>query len=159
MKHAGGIIIREATPADSPALADIFLTTRQSTFYWMDPRSFSVSDFSQQTEGERVFLAATPSGEAVGFISVWVNACFIHHLFIISAYQRQGIGQLLISSLFSWLPLPYRLKCLLLNADAQAFYQKHGWQQLEVGSADGEGFILFELKDKPAIISPAHFHE
>lgn len=159
MKHAGGIIIREATPADSPVLANIFLTTRRSTFYWMDPRSFSVSDFSQQTAGERIFLAATPTGEVVGFISVWVNACFIHHLFILPSYQRQGIGQLLISSLFSWLPLPYRLKCLLLNQDAQAFYLKNGWQQLETGSTDGEEFILFELKDKPAVTSPAHFHE
>lgn len=159
MKHAGEIIIREATPADSPVLANIFLVARQSTFDWMDPGSFSLLDFSAQTEGERVFLAESPTGEVVGFIAVWVNACFIHHLFILPAYQRQGIGQRLINSLLAWLPLPYRLKCLVRNEAALAFYRQNGWQQLETGNTDGEEFILLELKDIPAVISPARFHE
>jgi GNAT superfamily N-acetyltransferase len=153
------IVIREAIAADTAAVADIFLTVRQQTFYWIDAHTFHLSDFEKQTEGERIFVAVIPTGDIVGFMAVWENARFIHHLFILPSYQRQGVGQQLVASLFAWLPLPYLLKCLVQNVTAQAFYNKNGWQQLEVGNMDGEEFILYELTEKSRIISPDHSRE
>jgi ribosomal protein S18 acetylase RimI-like enzyme len=96
------IKIRKAIESDIPQLEDLFLITRQKTFYWENPAKFKLEDYGQATAGETVFVAEDESGAIVGFISVWVqdHPPFIHHLFVDPNHQRKGIGELLIRSLF-----------------------------------------------------------
>lgn len=141
------IIIRKALLSDTEKLARVFLDSRRHTFYWQDPEQFQLEDFEKQTEGEVVVLAENEEGTVLGFISVWEHELppFIHHLYIAQDHQRKGIGRLLIQDLISWLPLPYRLKCLTRNKNALAFYKKTGWIEVEVGFSEGEEYLLLEL--------------
>ncbi len=106
------IIIRKAESKDSENLARLFLETRRKTFYWQDQSQWELEDFYKKTEGEVIFLAENETKTLLGFISIWEQDSYLHNLFIAPSHQRKGIGTLLIQSLFSWLPLPYTLKCV-----------------------------------------------
>lgn len=138
--------IRKAKESDTPHLEKIFLIVRQQTFTWENPDKFKLTDYKNATKGETVFLAEE-EGEIVGFISVWEHDVhpFIHHLFIAPAHQRKGIGTLLIKNLFTKLPRPYRLKCVLKNKDAIAFYLKINWLEIDRGIGEDGEYVLFEL--------------
>ena len=141
------INIRKALPSDAENLAAVFLDSRRRAFFWQDLARFQLEDFEKQTVGEVVFLAENKEGIVLGFISVWEHESppFIHHLFITPDHQRKGIGRLLIQSLFSWLPLPYRLKCMTKNKKALAFYRDIGWIEVDQGFGEGEAYFLLEL--------------
>ena len=139
--------IRKAEVGDIPELETLFLVTRQCAFNWESPDKFKLEDFKKSTFGETIFVAEDDSSIIVGFISVWQQDTipFIHHLFVAPNHQRRGIGKQLIERLFTYLPLPYRLKCMSKNKAASAFYHKHGWVEVGKGlSEDGE-YLLLEL--------------
>lgn len=147
VKKINHITIRKAKPSDTESLAQLFLEARCSTFYWQDTTLFQLQDFEQQTIGEVIFVAENAEQKILGFISVWEKdrPVFIHHLFIASAHQREGIGTLLVHSLFSWLPFPYRLKCLERNQNTLAFYRKTGWIEIDQGLTKEGKYLLMEL--------------
>lgn len=138
--------IRKAKESDIHQLEKIFLVVRQQTFTWDNPNKFKLEDYKNATDGETVFVAEE-DGRIVGFISVWERDAhpFIHHLFISADHQRKGIGTLLIKSLFAWLPRPYRLKCVLKNQGAIAFYLKNHWLEIDRGIGEDGEYVLFEL--------------
>lgn len=140
------IKIRKAIESDIQQLEKIFLVARQQTFTWENPDKFKLADYKNATEGETVFVAEE-EGKIVGFISVWEKDIhpFIHHLFIAPGHQRKSIGTLLIKNLFSWFPRPYRLKCVLKNQDAIAFYLKNNWLEIDRGIGEDGEYVLFEL--------------
>jgi predicted acetyltransferase len=139
--------IRKSKEIDIPQLEKLFLVTRQQTFNWEKPDKFKLTDYKNATEGETVFVAEEDNGEVIGFVSVWEKDThpFIHHLFIAPDHQKKGIGALLIRNLFAWLPLPYRLKCVLKNQDALAFYLKNKWLEIDRGIGEDGEYVLLEL--------------
>jgi GNAT superfamily N-acetyltransferase len=141
------IKIRGARESDTPQLERLFLIARQKTFVWENPEKFKLEDYRESVTGETVFVAEDESGTIVGFISVWElgRPPFIHHLYVAPNHQGEGIGQLLIGSLFSWLPTPYELKCLVKNKRALAFYQKNNWVVVGEGSSEDGEYLLLEL--------------
>ena len=145
MKSEKHIKVRKAQPEDFVALAHLFLQSRRSAFRWQDAAQFKLEDFYTQTAGEVIFLAENEDGKLLGFISGWEADSFLHHLFISPQHQRAGIGTLLLNSLFSWLPLPYRLKCVAKNESALAFYRKNGFIEIGRGSGDDGEYVLLEL--------------
>lgn len=146
------IKIRKANCEDTLQLEKLFLETRQATFTWEPLEKFRIEDYKKSTEGETVFLAEDDGGKAIGFISVWTQdpPPFIHHLFVSPFNQRQGIGKLLIQSLFSWLPPPYRLKCVARNKDALAFYLNNNWIEVGQGISEDGDYFLLELNSVDA---------
>lgn len=141
------ITIRKATEADTPQLERLFLITRRQTFHWEKPNKFKLEDYKKETSGETVFVATHDSGEILGFISVYDKdrPPFIHHLFVAPDHQRKGIGELLIKSLYPWLPRPYRLKCLVRNREALAFYRKNHWIEIDCGVTKEGEYLILEL--------------
>ncbi|OUJ71772.1 GNAT family N-acetyltransferase [Hymenobacter crusticola] len=135
------LIIRKAQSSDSAQLAKIFLESRRSGFYWLDPERFQLDDFERQTQGEIVWVAEW-NGELAGFISVEEEDAFIHHLFVAPGYQRLGIGRRLLQSLRTWLPTPYTLKCLTKNKKAQAFYKKNNWRIVGEGRSGTGAYLV-----------------
>lgn len=137
--------IRKARSGDTPQLEQLFLEARRHTFYWEDPAKFQLGDYQKQTVGEEVFVGETD--HIVGFISVWSQdrPPFIHHLFVSPEHQRKGVGTRLVHSLASWLPPPYRLKCLVQNLGARIFYKKMGWVEIAEGVSEEGDYILLEL--------------
>lgn len=141
------IQIRLATASDHPELSRIFLSARRESFVWCDPLSFHLHDFAKQTTGEKIYLADGADFGALGFISIWEPDGFVHHLYVAPEWQGCGIGTLLLQSLHAWLPLPYRLKCLLANTVAYDFYLKRGWREIETGSDPLGDYALMELTE------------
>jgi GNAT superfamily N-acetyltransferase len=139
------IQIRLATSLDIPDLARIFLSARRSAFHWCDPSVFKLDDFSDQTAGEVIYLAHDECSGILGFVSIWQEDAFVHHLFVAPEHQGKGIGTMLLQSLHSWLPLPYRLKCLCENSAAHGFYLKSGWKELGKGADPLGDYTVMEL--------------
>ena len=145
------MIIRPATPEDHPALAELFLATRRETFYWI--HSQTLEDFAEQTAGEAIHVAEDEGGELLGFISVWVEDQFIHHLFISPQHQRRGVGRALLEDLAARLPGPFTLKCFTANTRALSFYHALGWRDAGCGEVAEGSYLLLEWwpsRDSPA---------
>lgn len=142
------MILRAATPADHPALAELFLRARRIAFTWISPASIQLDDFAEQTEGEHIHLAEDEAGGILGFISLWESESFIHHLFVSPDQQRKGIGAALLDDLFDRLPGPFRLKCLLPNQAALAFYRGHGFAEIGQGTSVEGDYLLLEARQR-----------
>jgi GNAT superfamily N-acetyltransferase len=144
------IHIRKAQVSDTEGLAAIFQESRRRAFRQQDPARYQLDDFQKQTEKEVVFVAVDDEKKVLGFISVFEPDRFIHHMFVSSSYQQNEIGALLLRSLKSWLPEPYRIQCLAANQRGCAFYTKNGWREVERGAGEEGAFLVFELgKAKP----------
>lgn len=146
------IKIRKANSEDTNQLEKLFLDIRQATFTWENPNKFKLDDYQKSTEGETIFLAED-NKQIVGFISVWEHdsPAFLHHLYVSKSHQRQGIGHLLIQSISSAIPPPYKLKCIVKNENALRFYLKNGWSIVGNGISEDGDYLLLEL---PKLDSP-----
>ncbi|HDZ9270902.1 TPA: GNAT family N-acetyltransferase, partial [Vibrio cholerae] len=60
-------------------------------------------------------------GNVVGFISIWEPDNFVHHLYLATEYQGQGVGSMLLNCA----KMKYgnlSLKCMVQNQKALNFY-------------------------------------
>ena len=130
-----GIVVVPFDAAHAPSLARLYLAARRDTFHWAPADRFALGDFAPDTEGE-VIDVALHDGEPVGFISVWKPAHFIHHLYVDAAYQRLGIGTLLLDRALARIGRPAGLKCVERNARALDFYRAKGWRFVAHGEDD-----------------------
>ncbi len=94
---------------------------------WLPKGSRTKPDFSSATAGEDIFVSVNANRDVTGFISVWSEDSFIHHLYVASSFRRMGVGTALLASLDTWLPRPWTLKCVSANVHAMAFYKSLGW--------------------------------
>ena len=85
--------------------------------------------------GEEVQLVVNKTDGLLGFVSVWKQERFIHHLYIRPEYQSVGLGQRLIAACVARYGLPLSLKSLIANKKACNFYERHDW----IGLVDGTG--------------------
>ncbi|CAG4993937.1 hypothetical protein DYBT9275_01266 [Dyadobacter sp. CECT 9275] len=137
--------IREFNETDRGDLRKLYLEVRRQSFGWLEKDNFIKDTFDRDTEGETVLVAVNGS-EIIGFISVCPQENFIHHIYVATAYQRQGVGEALLRSVRDLVEYPVRLKCLQNNTGAVEFYKKGGWIPKNLGiSAEGI-YILFELQ-------------
>lgn len=118
--------IRRVQLEDWPYLEKLYLHARIDAFKWVDPAHFKLSDFSQDTSEEEMWVALHKE-RIVGFISVWAQNSFIHHLYVDKKYHNKGIGSALLNEVAKHFPSPLRLKCLSQNEKAVKFYEKKGW--------------------------------
>ncbi|KZM38767.1 MAG: GNAT family N-acetyltransferase [Marinomonas sp.] len=133
--------IKEYDAKYQAQLEHIYLTARQDTFQWMDTSHYKLSDFIEDTKGEKIWLAEDSSG-VLGFIAVWSQDQFIHHLYVDKRAQRKGVGKALIDTVSQFYQQAIRLKCLCNNQNAIQFYQSQGFKELSKG-VDKEGDYLF----------------
>lgn len=133
------LLIRTPRPSDREELADIYLAVRRQTFTWVDPSRFKHEDFFSHTQGELVWLAEAADGAIAGFMTLWAADDFIHMLYIRKEWQGRGVGTALLGALPDWPRHRYRLKCLVNNVGAKAFYLAKGFAVTGTGtSAEGE---------------------
>jgi RimJ/RimL family protein N-acetyltransferase len=138
--------IRAAVPADMPAVQKIFAACIGAAD-WLPESSRLQTDFARVSAGEIQYVATVGdearSSDVLGFISVQPQESFVHHLYVRPDFFGQGIGGALLTSLESWLPTPWRLKCVRANYRALAFYLALGWHEIGEGeSSDGAYAIL-----------------
>jgi RimJ/RimL family protein N-acetyltransferase/GNAT superfamily N-acetyltransferase len=138
--------IRAAMAADMFAVRNIFAACISGA-EWLPGPSRLQTDFARVSAGELQYVATVGgkagSGEALGFISVQPQESFVHHLYVHPDFCGQGVGRALLTSLESWLPTPWRLKCVRTNHRALDFYAARGWSEVGEGeSADGAYAVL-----------------
>lgn len=144
------VTIVERRDGDLPALRKLFLKVRQDTFTWADPASFDSLDFDKETEGEYI-LVALLQNRLIGFISVWTEDSFIHHLYVDREHQRQGIGTSLLNAIMEKINFPVRLKCMQQNVPALDYYHRRGFVHKARGETVTGSFILLELNQKQSL--------
>ncbi|WP_063532927.1 GNAT family N-acetyltransferase [Burkholderia sp. MSMB1589WGS] len=141
------IIVRAACRADWPALRALYLRARRDTFVWLPADNFALDDFDAHTRGESLLVAQAEGEGIVGFVSVWEPERFVHHLYVAGSRLRGGIGSALLRALPGRPAERYRLKCLVRNERALAFYRAHGFVEIDSGvSKDGE-YRLLETRE------------
>ena len=134
--------VREFTEDDLNALRTVYLETRRQAFSWLDGDSLKLDDFDKDTHGERIWVYEL-SKEIIGFVSIWEPEDFIHHLFILPEFLRQGYGSQLLATAMGSMSHPAKLKCVSQNIAALNFYHSKGWRTISKGiSSDGEYHLM-----------------
>ena len=157
----GGWTVRPAGPADDAAIQALFAQTLTQAI-WLAPGADIDTDFKRNSGGETVWVCTGPDarepgqtpgqtpgqapgqapGQVLGFIAVYAPGAFIHHLYVAPQAQGQGIGRALLDSLADWLPKPWRLKCVVANTAARAFYARTGWVETERAMGSQGEYVL-----------------
>ena len=117
---------------------------------WLPPRARLRVKFTEVSHGEMVYVIKDGVGELAGFVSVYEPESFVHHLFVAPQYQRRGLASLLLSSLHTWLPMPWRLKCIRGNTDALSFYGANGWKEVGAGESEEGPYLVLEYNQEPS---------
>jgi GNAT superfamily N-acetyltransferase len=142
--------IKPMVVADYGALRALYLLSRQTTFVWLAPEAFKLSDFDADVAGERVWVAHA-DGRIVGFASVWERENFLHTLFVHPDFLRCGIGTALLEACLSTRaanagsPVAMTLKCLAQNLTALDFYAARGWSRIGGGDSPEGDFVLLRF--------------
>lgn len=137
------IQIRLAHNSDATTLQQLF----QQFVYesdWLSELAKKDPNFAASTQGEKVFVAQSSSGEIIGLMSVWEANRFVHNLYVASSHQGKGVGTQLLDSLEGWLPRPWQLKCVTANTRAIGFYRTKGWKLIETSTGEDGPYFLLE---------------
>jgi ribosomal protein S18 acetylase RimI-like enzyme len=129
--------------SDRDTLAKLYTEVRLQTFTWLEKERILSGSFNEDTEGELI-LVAKVNQEIAGFVAIWEPGSFIHHLYVLPAFQRLGVGQQLLKSAVSRCSSAVSLKCLTANVRAVDFYIKNGWAETKRGGSWDGDYILFE---------------
>lgn len=146
MAHCG-FVVRPMFPADRSPLQEFFHHCRLQATWLPDAARFD-ADFAAESVGETVFVAVAGQGEILGLVSVSIADSFIHHLYVKTQAQRQGIGRALLAELEGLMPLPWRLKCPPQNEIALKFYKALGWWQAATGTSNWGDYLLLEFSGR-----------
>lgn len=130
---------------DMEPLRAIFNEARSSTT-GLPSVELSMQEFREQLEGEETFVARI-KGDAAAFVSVWVQASFIHHLYVSPRHQARGLGKQLVLFTEKEYGRPLYLKCGAANANAQEFYERTGWVALSRAVGPDGPYINYVLPD------------
>lgn len=145
--------IRPFRPADRARCAAIYVAARLLAFPWVPPKRFSPDDFIRDTVDEEITVAEGRLGDAgtgvLGFVSTYAPGRFIHHLYIDPACHRRGIGRALTRHAVASIRGPWRLKCVIANEPAMAFYRSEGWVEEGAGEDDLGPYMSLRRDTQP----------
>jgi GNAT superfamily N-acetyltransferase len=140
--------IRSATAGDSVAVQAIYELSIADAAWLSDSAKESIS-FAEVSRGEVIYVAEDAGGNVVGFVSVQRTDSFIHHLYVRPEARGKAVGRELLNSLRSWLPQPWRLKCVRENVVALKFYRRNGWEEVGSGASAHGSFVILAFQQSP----------
>lgn len=123
-------IIRRATPADAPAIADLFLAARRSMTYLPalhsddETRAF----IAHVVATLEVWVTVTQQDRVTGFAAIHDEdkKISLDHLYIAPFAQRLGLGAALLAHVKTQRPQGFSLWTFDQNHGAKRFYETHG---------------------------------
>lgn len=137
------IEITEVFPFDKDVLRGIYLAGRKEINAETASDIFQLADFDAHTKGEHI-LVARYNGSIAGFISIWLQENFLHHLYISKEFRQKGIGTALLKAGCKLTTSKAQLKCLEKNVNAISFYKKNGFIEKSKGKSKDGDYILFD---------------
>jgi ribosomal protein S18 acetylase RimI-like enzyme len=132
--HSNLVQIRTPDDTEQDTLLDILNSSRANAGCFSG-KAVDREEFAALVEGEAILIAES-AGEIIGFVSVWVEDRFIHHLYVLPQFQTQGIGNALLEACEAKYGHPLSLKCDIHNRQAQRFYKSKGWLPRETGAGE-----------------------
>jgi putative acetyltransferase len=131
----GAVILRKATAADGPRVAEIYLTSRQIAMPWLaQPHTDETRWWHINILVPRgTLLVAERDGDVVGFaepVHGWLNA-----LYVAPPAQGTGIGSALFQRSMALQPGGFDLWVFQRSTRALDFYARYGC--VEVRRTDG----------------------
>lgn len=127
--------LRTARSEDAPAIAEIIVAARLTMPYVPLDEAGARNFFRNVAPTLYDFHLAEVDGHAVGVAALKEGDDFLHHLYIHPDHHRQGIGTALLAWAKQNRPGGLQLWCFQANAKARAFYEHHGF--LNVEETDG----------------------
>ena len=115
------IVLRSATQADYPAIADLLQTVH-----------LPIEGVKEHLEH---FFVATLNGKLVGCIAVEVyeSEGLLRSAAVLPEYQHQGIGKQLYDTLLSFCKKRYIERLTLLTTTAEKYFAQLGFQKIDRG--------------------------
>ena len=136
--------VRKFRDEDLADIFEIYLSNRELAAFASKPVT-DIDSFKELLLDEEITLCEV-QGTIAGFISVYPQQSFVHHLYVHADFQRRGIGRTLVDSIRNKYEKPLSLKCECCNTEALSFYRKMGWKFFNSGSEnDGTEYILLTL--------------
>ncbi len=156
------VTFRPATPADAPAIADLYLASRK-TFLPYAPIAHPDDTvypwvWDAMLPHTRITVAER-DGEVVGFMALMEQVDsetgertgWLDQLYLLPSAVGQGLGSALVARAKTELGSPIRLYTFQENHGARRFYERHGFQAIRFGdgSSNEEGCpdVLYEWWD------------
>ncbi|MER5780950.1 GNAT family N-acetyltransferase [Streptomyces mobaraensis] len=138
MSDDGRTRIRRAAGADAAALAHIHLTSRSATMPYLPPQKRGHEEVARWFRDVvlkrcRTWVAVRDA-EVVGYAAL--DGDVLEHLYLRPEFRRRGIGTLLLDEVRRHSPDGVSLHVFQQNADARAFYERHGFTVFD--TTDGE---------------------
>ncbi len=148
-KRGDDAILRPATAADAPEIADVFLASRRDALAYLakvhsdeETRRWIPEVMMMHSE---VWVAEL-DGKIVGFLSVAGD--HLDHLYIRPGYYRQGIGDRLLAIAKALSPQRLQLFTFQQNGRARAFYEARGFVLVDTNNGsrneENEPDVLYE---------------
>lgn len=139
MNDGGGTLIRLAGEADAPAVAGIHLASRAAAMPYLPTQQRSHEQVTWWVRDVvlracRVWVAVREM-EVLGYAAL--DGDVLEHLYLRPDARRQGIGTLLLDTARRHSPEGLSLHVFQQNAEARAFYARHGFTVLDL--SDGRG--------------------
>lgn len=134
--HGGGqvAVIRHANDKDADAITQVFLASRAAAMPYL-PRLYD----DEQTRAFithvvlpqcKTWVVESPeTGEILGFAAL--EGAMLEHLYLRPDARRQGIGTQLLEQVRKASPTGLTLRVFTRNTDARAFYERHGFRQVD----------------------------
>lgn len=139
------IATREASPADIPAVAELFDRYRQ--FYGQAPDQALALEFITErlTRHESVIIVAeTARSGLIGFCQLYPSFCSVeakpiyalYDLFVLPSARRCGVGKVLLQAAHAKAASAGKIRMDLTtartNTGAQSLYESQGWVRDDV---------------------------
>jgi GNAT superfamily N-acetyltransferase len=130
-------LFRRATHADTTAIADIHLAAFRATYAFPpahrdeEVRAWVAEHLLPETET----WVAELDGEVVAYCSLGDG--WVEHLYVAPGHTGCGIGSRLIALAKERQPAGLQLWTFQVNSGARRFYERHGFQAVEVTDGDG----------------------
>jgi len=135
---SGEVEIREATSADAPAIARLFVASRRAAMPWLREvhgEDATLAYFRDLVPARRrVLVAVDGADRPLAFIAFGGGE--VEHLYVAPAAQGRGLGARLLG-LAQARAASLELQVFQRNQPARAFYERHGFRL--VGTTDGAG--------------------
>ena len=145
------ITLRQAGPADGPAIAQLFTASRRDALPYL-PELHTEDDtldhFTNTVPARCEVWVAEEGGRLIGFMAWNAETEHLDHLYLLPGRYRQGLGTKLLDKAKALSRGKIQLYAFQRNARARAFYERHGFTAIWFGDGaeneEGEPDVLYE---------------